>query len=305
MKDVTVAKTVKKKKKIKFNSDASWAYLFVAMAVIVFALFTLYPLVSAFFISFQKYNTISSTWIGLDNYRATFKDALFFKAIKNTLVYTLCTVPINLLISFILSLLILPFRKRTQTIFKAMYYLPAVASGVSLSVVWLWIYDPMPSGLLNQLISMLGIESQNWLGTSKTAMFSLILMSWLSSHGTSVIIYIAGLIGIPSDFFEAAALDGASFFQKVWYIVLPILKPTTLFLLVTGIIKSFQVFMSAYMMTGGGPDNATTMVGLLIFNNAFTYFDFGKACAQALILTVIIAGISMAQFKLMGDDVEY
>lgn len=289
----------------KLNEDTVSGYLFISVALIIFCLFTLYPLINSVIISFQKYNPIQSQWIGLQNYKSTFQDAIFYKALKNTLFYTICTVPINLLIAFVLSLLIFPFKSRTQTVFKAMYYLPAVASGVSLSVVWLWIYDPMPTGLLNQLLSTFGIANQNWLGTSKTSMFSLILMSWLSSHGANVIIYIAGMLGISTEYFEASALDGATFFQKVRFIVWPMLKPTTLFLLVTGIIKSFQVFMNAYMMTGGGPDNATTMVGLLIFNNAFTYFDFGKACAQALVLTAVIASISLIQFKYMGKDIEY
>lgn len=136
-------------------------------------------------------------------------------------------------------------------------------------------------------------------------MFSLILMALLAGHGTQIIIYLAALLGVPSSLFEAADLDGATFLQKVWFIVLPLVKPTTLFLLVTGVIGSFQVFMNAYMMTGGGPDNATTMVGLMIFNNAFKYSDYGLACAQALILAVVIAAISLLQFKLMGEDVEY
>lgn len=163
----------------------------------------------------------------------------------------------------------------------------------------------MTSGILNQLLGLFGITNQNWLGSSSTAMFSLVLMAWLSSHGTSIIIYLAALLGIDHSYYEAAELDGASFLQKIWYIVIPCLKPTTLFLLVTGVIGSFQVFQNAYLMTGGGPDNATTMVGLLIFNNAFKYFEFGEAAAQSLILTVIIASISLLQFKFMGNDIEY
>ncbi|MDF2650702.1 MAG: spermidine/putrescine transporter permease [Paenibacillus sp.] len=205
----------------------------------------------------------------------------------------------------VIAIMILPLRKKTQGFFKGVYYLPVVASGVALSVVWLWIFDPMEGGILNQFIHFFGITNQNWLGSSKTAMFSLVLMSWLSSHGTSIIIYLAGLLGIDDTYYEAAEMDGANFFQKLWHIVVPSLKPATLFLLVTGVIGSFQVFQNAYLMTGGGPNNATTMVGLLIFNNAFTYFEFGKAAAQSLILAVIIAGISVIQFKYAGKDVEY
>ena len=297
--------TKRKKRKVGVHEENFWGYAFISMALIVFAVFTVYPLFDAFQISFQKFRPLGRTWVGLTNYEKLLTDKLFWKAIKNTVVYTLGSVPINLILSFAVAVLIYPLNKKLQTMFKAMYYLPAVASGVALAVVWQWIYDPMPSGMLNKLISFFGVSNQNWLGTTKWAMFSLLLMSWLSSHGTSVIIYIAALLGISNEYYEAADLDGATFFQKVRFIVVPLLKPTTLFLLVTGIINSFQVFMNAYLMTGGGPDNATTMVGLLIFNNAFSYSEYGKAAAQSLVLMVIIAIISLFQFKLMGDNVEY
>lgn len=296
---------VVKKKKFKFNEDYFWGYVFIAVALAVFAVFTLYPVISAFIISFQEFKPLGSIWIGLENYIGLLKDKIFAKSIMNTITYTAFSVPVGLFISFTIAVLIYPLKKSLQTFFKAVYYLPAVASGVALSVVWLWIYDPMPQGLLNSLIGLLGVDNQNWLGSSKTAMFSLLLMSWLSSHGTSVIIYVAALLGIPDSFFESADLDGATFIKKLRYIIIPLLKPTTLFLLVTGIIGSFQVFMNAYMMTGGGPDNATTMVGLQIFNNAFKYSKFGIAAAQSLVLAAIIAIISMFQFKFLGDDVEY
>ncbi|RTE03563.1 carbohydrate ABC transporter permease [Paenibacillus whitsoniae] len=297
-----IAKPIKRQ---RIKGDGAWGYTFIAVALIAFAMFTAYPVVSAFIISFQKYKPLGSTYVGFDNYVATLKDPLFWQAMKNTVVYTILTVPVNLCISMAIAILILPFRKSTQTFFKAVYYLPVVASGVALSVVWLWIFDPMEGGILNQLIRFFGFSNQNWLGSSSTAMFSLVLMSWLSSHGTSIIIYLAGLLGIDDTYYEAAEMDGANFFQKLWYIVVPALKPATLFLLVTGVIGSFQVFQNAYLMTGGGPNNATTMVGLLIFNNAFTFFDFGKAAAQSLVLAVIIACISVIQFKYAGKDVEY
>lgn len=291
--------------KRKIKGEAAWGYAFIAVALLIYALFTAYPVVSAFIISFQEYKPLGSTFIGWTNYAETFTDSLFWKSIRNTVVYTFLTVPVNLVLSFAVAILIFPLRKWLQTVFKAVYYLPAVASGVTLSVVWLWIFDPMPSGILNQFIGWFGADNQNWLGSSKTAMFSLVLMSWLSSHGTSIVIYVAALIGIDDSYYEAAELDGASFLQKLWYIVIPFLKPTTLFLFVTGVIGSFQVFQNAFLMTGGGPDNATTMVGLLIFNNAFKYFEFGEAAAQSLILAAIIAVISLIQFRLMGKNVEY
>lgn len=280
-------------------------YAFIAVALVVYAMFTAYPVVKAFIVSFQEYKPLGSTYIGFDNYVATFKSSLFWKSIRNTVIYTLLTVPVALFLSFTIAIMILPLRKRVQNIFKGIYYLPVVASGVALSVVWLWIYDPMPTGIFNRFIGWFGISNQNWLGSSATAMLSLVIMSWLSSHGASIIIYLAALIGIDNSYYEAADLDGASFLQKIWHIVLPFLKPTTLFLLVTAVIGSFQVFQNAYLMTGGGPDHATTMVGLLIFDNAFKYFEFGKAAAQSLILAFIIALVSFIQFKFLGKEIDY
>ncbi|MCR8643635.1 sugar ABC transporter permease [Paenibacillus sp. N1-5-1-14] len=300
-----MANIAKPMKKRKFNEEGAWGYVFIAVALIAFAMFTAYPVIKAVIISFQDFKPLGSTFIGFDNYAATFTDALFWKSLKNTVVYTIATVPVNLFLSMAIAILILPLKKKTQSFFKGVYYLPVVASGVALSVVWLWIYDPMAGGILNQFLGFFGIENKNWLGTSNNAMFSLVLMSWLSSHGTSIIIYLAGLLGIDETYYEAAELDGANFMQKLWHIVIPSLKPATLFLLVTGVIGSFQVFQNAFLMTGGGPDNATTMVGLLIFNNAFTFLDFGKAAAQSLILAIIIGIISLIQFKYAGKDVEY
>ena len=214
-------------------------------------------------------------------------------------------VPLSLLLSFAIAVMILPFQKKLQSIFKAMYYLPGIASGVALSVVRLWLYDSSPDGIFNRLLGFFGIPAQNWLSSTKTSMLSLIIMALLSSHGVRVITYIAALLGIDNSYFEAAELDGATFFQKVRFIVWPLVKPTTLFLLITGVIGSFQVFMNAYMMTGGGPDNSTTMIGLLIYNNAFVYGKYGLACAQAILLAIAIAIMSLFQFKVMGVDVEY
>lgn len=288
-----------------FTDDDLWGYAFVLVAMAFFCVFTIYPLYSAVKTSFENYKPFGSEFIGLKNYVTTLKNALFWKSLKNTLVYTVAVVPLSLLISFAVAIMIMPFNKKLQSVFKAMYYLPAVASGIALSVVWLWIYDSSPTGLLNQVFTFFHLPMQNWLGSSKTAMLSMIIMALLSGQGQNIIIYTAALLGIDYSYFEAAELDGATFTEKIRYIVFPLVKPTTLFLLVTGIIGSFQVFMNAYMMTGGGPDNNTTMIGLLIFNNAFVYNNYGLACSQAVILTVIIAVISFFQFKLAGSDVEY
>lgn len=295
-------------RRLRLTNDDLWGYVFIAAAMVIFCVFTLYPVISAIYTSFLKYKPFGSQFIGLKNYADTLKFSkfnLFYKAAYNTLIYTVIVVPLSLLLSFAIAVMILPFKKKVQSIFKAMYYLPGIASGVALSVVWLWLYDSSPDGIFNRLLGVFGIPAQNWLSSTKTSMLSLIIMALLSSHGVRVITYIAALLGIDNSYFEAAELDGATFFQKVRYIVWPLVKPTTLFLLITGVIGSFQVFMNAYIMTGGGPDNSTTMIGLLIYRNAFERNEFGMACAQAILLTIAIAIMSLFQFKAMGVDVEY
>ena len=296
---------VQRKRRFRLTDDDLWGYAFILVSMIAFGVFTLYPVISAVETSFVKYKPFGSEFIGLKNYQDTFSSSLFYKTVLNTLEYTVVVVPLSLLMAFAISIMILPFSKKTQSVFKSMYYLPGIASGVALSVVWLWIYDSSPTGLMNQVFTFLRLPTQNWLSSSKTSMISLMFMALMSGQGSNIIIYIAALLGIDNSYFEAAELDGATFMQKVRYIVFPLVKPTTLFLLVTGVIGSFQVFMNAFMMTGGGPDNSTTMIGLLIYKNAFEYSKYGLACAQAILLAIVIAIISLAQFKMMGVDVEY
>ncbi len=289
----------------KVRKETIWAYVFILVPLCTFTIFTLYPVIAAAITSFQKYRPLGSEWVDFDNYINTFKSELFYKALKNTFVYTVITVPIAILASFTISILIVPFRKWIQTVFKAAFYLPAIASGVALSFVWKWIYDPMPSGLLNSVLKIFGTSNQNWLGSGKTAMASLIIMAVFAGLGGNIIIYIAALLGIDPTFYEAADMDGSNFFQKIRYVVWPLVKPTTIFLTITSVINGFQSFQNAYLMTGGGPDNQTTMAGLLIFNRAFKYFEYGEACAQALILAAIIAVFAILQFRLTSNDVEY
>ena len=296
---------IQSRRRFRLTDDDLWGYAFILIAMIAFGVFTLYPVISAVETSFLKYKPFGSEFIGLKNYQDTFSSSLFYKTVLNTLEYTVVVVPLSLLMAFAISIMILPFSKKTQSVFKSMYYLPGIASGVALSVVWLWIYDSSPTGLMNQVFTFLRLPTQNWLSSSKTSMISLMFMALMSGQGSNIIIYIAALLGIDNSYFEAAELDGATFMQKVRYIVFPLVKPTTLFLLVTGVIGSFQVFMNAFMMTGGGPDNSTTMIGLLIYKNAFEYSKYGLACAQAILLAIVIAIISLVQFKMMGVDVEY
>jgi multiple sugar transport system permease protein len=275
------------------------------MPVLLFLAFTLYPIVSAFIMSFQYYSVLESTWVGLDNYKYALTDPVFWRSMRVTLVYTVGTVPVNVLISLGLAYLVFQLRERARTFFKAALYLPAVTSGVTMSLVWLWILDPTPSGLLNQALGWFGIDNVIWLGSSKTALLSLMLMTYFGSHGPALILYLSAMGGIPKSLYEAADVDAASNWSKLRNITWPLLKPTTLYLLVTGVISSFQVFMNVYLMTQGGPNFATSTIAYLIYQNAFRYFDFGLASAMSFLLAVVIVAVSAIQFKYMSTDVEY
>lgn len=289
----------------QFIRDYGWSYIFIAPPVLVFLAFTLYPIYSAFIMSFQEYNVLQSKWVGLENYKEIFTSELFGKAFINTVIFTVANVPVNVLISLGLALLIFQLGKKQQTFFKASFYLPAVASGVTISLVWFWLYDPMPEGFFNQILSLFGIDNVNWLGSKDLALFSIILMTYLGGHGAGIILYLASLGGIPKTIYEAAEIDAAGPWSKFKNITWPLLKPTTLYMFVTGVIGSFQVFISIYLMTGGGPDHATTTIAYLIYQHAFEYFEFGLAAAESFILAFIIVVISVLQFKYLGSDVEY
>ncbi|EAQ6393102.1 sugar ABC transporter permease, partial [Salmonella enterica] len=209
------------------------------------------------------------------------------------------------LITFVLSYFIFQMKSKWQTFFKATLYLPAVASGVTISIVWLAIFDPTDSGLLNRFLGLFGLDPVIWLGQSGTALFSLILMNWLGSHGAGIILYLAAMGGIPKSLYEAADIDHASGWTQFSKITWPLLKPTTLYLLVTGVITSFQVFISVYLMTQGGPNFATTTIAYLIYETAFKFYEFGLASAQSFVLAIIIIVISVIQFKYFSSDIEY
>lgn len=289
----------------QFWKDYGWAYLFILAPVLLFLVFTLYPVISALIMSFQKYNVLQSKWVGFDNYAFMFRDNVFWKSMKNTVIFTVGTVPVNIAITFLLAFFIFQMKNSWQTFFKASLYLPAVASGVTISLVWLAIFDPTSSGLLNRFLGLFGLDPVIWLGKSSTALFSLMLMSYLGAHGGGIILYLAAMGGIPKSLYEAADIDHASGWTKFSKITWPLLKPTTLYLAVTGVITSFQVFISVYLMTSGGPNFATTTIAYLIYQTAFQFYDFGLASAQSFVLAALIIIVSVIQFKYFSTDIEY
>ena len=268
--------------------------IFVLPTLIAFSFAFIIPFVMGVYLSFCKFKTITNAqFVGLGNYIKIFADKDFVNAFGFTLKFSVVSIVTINVFAFILALALTRKIKGTN-LFRTVFFMPNLIGGIILGYIW------------QQMINAVLLKYETTLVANPTYGFwgLIILMNW-QMIGYMMIIYVAGLQNVPTDLIEAAEIDGATFLQKVRYIVFPLCKPTTLFLLVTGIIGSFQVFMNAYMMTGGGPDNNTTMIGLLIFNNAFTYGKYGLACAQAIILALVIGLLTMLQFKVMGDDIEY
>lgn len=283
-----------------------WAYFFLALPLSLFAVFHIMPMLATIALGFADYFPGGlPIWVGFENYAFALSDDLFWKALRNTLFYTAGVVPASIGLSLLLSHLIFGLRRASaQSLYKSAFYLPAVTSGAILSLVWLWLFNPA-RGLLNYLLSFAGIGPFTWTSDPHMALPSLILMAVIGGHGAAIVLLTAAMGSIPTTFYEAARMDGAGAWRQFWTITVPLLRPTLLFLVVTSTIGSFQVFTQVLMMTDGGPNYATTTLVYLIYIDAFEYFDFGKAAAEATILSLGLGAIAVIQYKWLASDVEY
>lgn len=282
------------------------AYLFLVPGLIHFAIFTLFAVGFAFYISFHEWNIIrpEKPFVGLENYLRLFQDTRFHRAVINTLTF-MVGVPLNLASGLAVALL-LNTKVRGQALFRAMFYLPVVTPLVVSAIIWKWVYQG-DYGLLNYYLLKFGIIEEKifWLADPNLALPALILMGIWGGTGATMVIYLAGLQSIPEEMYDAAKVDGASSWQRLLYITIPLLRPTTFFLFVTGIIGAFQIFTEVYIMTNGGPLNRTTTIGYYLYTNAFRELEMGYATAMAFILFAMIFGFTLLQWKFTRGDVEY
>jgi multiple sugar transport system permease protein len=279
-------------KKRFFTKKDLIGYLFASPWLIGFAIFNVYAIIAVIYYSFCDYSIIEPPkWIGIGNYIELFrKDELVPIVFYNTLYYTVFAVPLGMIVAFFLASL-LNHEVRGISWFRAIFYVPSVVPAVASSILWLWIFRPR-DGLLNILLGFLGINGPNWLASLEWSKPALIIMStW--GVGGSMLIFLAGLQDVPRQLYEAAEIDGANGWVKFWKITIPMMTPTIFFVLVTGVIGSFQVFTAAYIMTQGGPGNSTMFYVLYLFNKAFRDFRMGYASALALILFLVILIISL------------
>lgn len=254
--------------------------------------------------SFYDVKLNGKTWVGLGNFAKLYEDEAFWKALKNTVLIVVGVVPTALVVSLAISVLVFPLRKWLQTFFRLAFYLPVVASGVVLSMVWIWILNPT-YGLLNYVIGLFGLEPVAWLGTPGRALLTIIAVVVTFILGQPIILFLAALGGIPADLYEAAMIDGANAWNRFARITLPLLKPTTLFVLVTQTIAVFQVFVVVLLLTNGGPANGTQTIVFRIYQTAFDFFNFGYASALGVVLLAVISIITWINFRLLGRETDY
>ena len=293
----------------KFFRRYGWSYLFILPSMTTFTVFVLFPVVWSLIISFQKYSIArGGTW--MDPFYANYVQAftmlqgIFVTAIRNTVVYTVFTVTTNIFVGLVLASLIQPLSHRLRTFFRAAFYLPAVTSAIIIGMTWAYIYNGQ-WGFANYLLRLIGQALLRWLSDPDIALGSVTLSAMLTVPATAVVLYSAAMGSIPTEYYEAAELDGASGLRKWWHITVPLIKSTTLYLVVLYTIASFEVFERIYIMVPSGVGNSTQTIVTQIYNNGFKDFNFGVASAQAFVLFIIVASIAVFQFRFLRSDVEY
>lgn len=275
-------------------------YVFVLPSFVHLALFFLVPLGFSLWLSFHDWrglNTSNPPFVGLENYQFMLGDRRWWNALLNTLYYTFVSVPLGMVVSLGIAML-MNLRIRGVYLLRAIFFIPVITSWVAVSVVWLWVLDGN-IGLLNYGLSLIGIDGPDWLADPRTAMLALILIATWKGAGFQMIIWLAGLQGIAKELYEAAVVDGASALQRFRYVTLPLLAPTTFFLLITGVIGSFQVFTPVFVLTQGGPLGSTDVAVYRIYQRAFVNFDFGYASALAWVLFLLIFAATLVQLAYM------
>lgn len=290
--------------KMKKKSDKE-AYLMILPAYFIFAVFILIPIGMVLYYSLTDFNMYAvPKFLGIKNYVKLFSDSEFLKAITNTLFYTIVTLTVQLALGLVLAVLLYK-KSKAVPIFRTALYLPNVMSMVCVSMVWLWLYNPN-FGIFNRILEAIGIAPQKWLINPNQAMLCIILVGIWKNCGYSMVIFLGGLTGIPESLYEAAQLDGAGPIRRFLNITWPMLRPTTFFLVVTGIVNSFAVFEQVNILTSGGPLNRTTTVVHQIYRRGFFEFKMGYASAMAVLLLVFSLIVTMFVFKFgnKGQDVD-
>lgn len=282
--------------------DGFWAFLFICPNLACFLAFTIIPVVVALVMSFTEWKIIGAPrFIGFQNYVEIFtKDEVFWQVFRNTLTFMLISVPVGVFLALMVALL-LNNDIAMKRVYRGCFFMPVISSTVLVSVVWKWLLNA-DFGLINYILSWFGIRGPSWLTNTATALPSVIMVSVWKSLGFNMLLFLAGLQAIPDSYYEAFEMDSTNRFQRTIHITIPLLAPTTFFVLTMSIINSFQVFDTVKMMTDGGPGRATSVLVHYLYQNAFEFFRMGYASAIAYILFFIVLIFTILQFRLNRQD---
>ncbi len=280
-------------------------YLFLLPSLLAFCVFIVFPVAASFYLAFTRYDILTPPqFVGVQNYVFMFTgDPIFWKVLGNTIYYSVVQVPLNVVVALALATA-LNMRLRGVVIYRTLYFVPVVSSIIAVAIVWRWMYDA-DWGILNWLISFVGIPKQNWLFDPKLAMPSVIAMNVWKNMGYNMVLFLAGLQGIPDVYYEAAKIDGARGWHLFRHITLPLLSPVMLFVLVISVINSFQVFGAIYIMTKGGPLDATNVLVYHLYFKGFQDLQMGYAAALAWVLFAFLFVITIVQTRFARSWVHY
>ena len=278
-------------------------YLFMAPSLLFFLGFVVFPMVMCLVYSFTDYTMTSFSFSGFANYQRMFQDAIFGKALWNTIILVLISVPVTCFFSLWAASIISKLHDRTTSFFRCVFYLPVVTGSVAVTVVWKWIFNRY-YGVLNYICMNLGLISRNmnWLGDASTALWCILTILLTTSVGQPIVLYVSALNNVDQSLVEAASVDGATNLQTFWRIKWPQIMPTTLYILVITTINSFQCFALIQLLTSGGPNHATETIMYYIYYNAFKLQSYGYGSSMGIILALIIAAFSALQFKVAKTD---
>ena len=296
---------MKKVNKLRMR-ESIVSYCFLAPALVFFLLFVLVPMVMGAVTSFFNYTMTDFSFVGIDNYIKMFGDKVFQKSLINTIIIVIGSVPIVVGFSLFVASQTYERSAFTRSFFRWVFFLPVVTGTVAVTVVWKWIYDPL-SGIMNYILKTGHVIDQNimWLGDKRYALMAIIVILLTTAVGQPIILYIASMGNIDKSLVEAAEVDGANKFQVFWKIKWPSLLPTTLYIVVITTINSFQCFSLIQLLTSGGPNYSTTTIMYYLYEQAFKQSNYGYANTMGVFLALLIGLISFAQFKLLGNDIEY
>jgi multiple sugar transport system permease protein len=303
----TLAPALRRPASAMARREERYGWLFASPWIIGFLLFTLGPMIASFYLGFTEYSIASPPrFIGLDNYRKALlgEDSLFWPSLGRTFLYALTVVPLGLAGSLLIALLLNQRLKGTAA-YRTLFFLPSLVPVVASAVLWQWLFQP-EFGAINWLLSLVGIKGPLWLADSRWAMPSLMMMAlWGAIGGSTMVIFLAGLQGVPAEMHEAAAIDGAGPVQRFFRITLPLITPTIFFNLIIGLIGALKVFEASFVATRGGPDYATWFFILHLYQTAFQYVEMGYASALAGVFFVIVVTLTLINVALSRKWVYY